>query len=176
MATSTADIYPSLSREVNVPGFELFPDLTIADGLGYIADGFWEARLEGMLAAYTIKDGTALTPPQAAGDFITNDAEDDFPDDLQMLVVILAGMRLLRRRIFGLAQRLSVKSGPVEYEAESSATVIRAVLDGLTDRLDQLKVAYSTNLTATSAFFYLDGVAQRNYSLLNGLSELQILL
>ena len=61
MATPIQNMIPLLDREVNAPGAELYPTASAAQKVGYLTDGFWEARLLGMLTEYTVRDGTEFT-------------------------------------------------------------------------------------------------------------------
>lgn len=172
MATLVTDLRASLRREINVPGFGQLPDITNTELDGYISDGFWEVRLLGMLSDYTLTDGTEFaTPP---GPVIKATADDgDLPPQYQMLVVIDAGMRLIRLKALDLAQSITAKAGPVEYSRQISATVLRAILDSLQARLNELKAGYS-ELFVGGGFVYFDGELQREYSMLNGLALMTV--
>lgn len=167
MATPVSDVVPILKREVNVPGAELFPDALTGDYLGYVEDGFWEGRLSGVFKGWTIIDGAELTAP-ATGRFITNDNEDDFSDMDQMFLAIIGGFRMIQRKAFDLGQNLRAHAGPVEYEKQVSATVLRELIQSLERRLDQYRTLYSDKVPA-SAFYYMDGLAQSSYAVFNSL-------
>ena len=127
MATPVTDLRLQLTREINVPGFEQLPDITSTQLDSYVLDGFWECRLLGMLDAYTVTDGTEFATP--IGDNIQAVSDTgDLPDEYKMLVVILAGVRMIRLKILNLAINFSAKAGPVAYEQQASATTLRAVL------------------------------------------------
>lgn len=163
MATALSSMIPMMSRELNAPGTEQYPDLLGGDYLGYIADGFWDARLAGTLMDYTIVDGADLAVPEAAGsDWITDQSTkvDDLPTEYQYMVILFAGTRLLRNKILTLAVNFKATAGPVDYEQQASATTLRAVLASLERRLNELKTMYSESFTP-SAMFYMDGTLQR---------------
>jgi len=177
MATPLTEMIPMLSREINAPGAEQFPDFGGADYLGYLADGFWDARLYTMLTDWTLVDGADLGTPQPTGvNYITDQStkEDDFPQQYQMLVVIVAGMRLIRNKILTLAINYKAVAGPVEYEQQASATTLRAILASLEDRLNELKVMYTDDFSPGS-LVYFDGVLQRGYAELNDYLALTVL-
>jgi hypothetical protein len=173
-ATDINDLIPALKREINVPGFELFPGISAGALQGYIQDGFWEGRLSGLFEVWTVKDGADLVVP-TTGTFITNDDEDAFPSDLQMFVVILSGFRMIQRRAFNLAQNLRVVAGPTEYEVQISATVLRELVQSLERRINELTELHS-DLLAADRVYYLDGVAQSTYSIVNSLPDLAVVL
>jgi hypothetical protein len=177
MATNLTEMIPSLNRELNAPGTEQYPELGAGDYLGYLADGFWDARLYTMLTQYTLVDGADLGTPQPdTGNWITDQStkEDDLPQEFQMLVVILAGTRLLRNKILTLAVNYKATAGPVEYEQQASATTLRAILASLQRRLDELKVMY-TDEFSPGAFVYMDGALQRASAELNGYLAMTVL-
>ena len=172
MATLVSDLRAQLRREINIPGFEQLPDIGNTDLDGYIMDGFWEARLLGMLEDYTQTDGTEFATP--AGAVIKKMADDgDLEQQYQMMVVIIAALKLIRMKILNLAVNFKAGAGPVEYEQQASATTLRAILSVLEGRVKELKAAYS-DLTTASAFYYFDAELQRESALVQGLADLQI--
>ena len=172
MATPVTELRDRLDREVNVPGFGQLPDITPSEMDGYIMDGFWECRLLGMLDSYTITDGTEFATP--IGDNIQAVSDQgDLPEQYQMLVVILAGVRMVRLKVLNLAVNFKAEGGPVSYEQQASATTLRAVLASLEDRMRQLEAVYSTSLTP-GAMYYFDSTMQRAVSESQGLLELQV--
>jgi len=175
MATSTSELIQMLQREVNTPGIEMLPDLGPASAIGYIEDGFWDARLAGILSAYTIVDFGDVVPPETAGRWIVDQAShaEDLPFEYQMMVVIFAGVRLIRNKILNLAINFRAKAGAVEFEQQASATTLRAVLAVLQQRLAELKGQYSDSLPP-GAFNYMDAVLQREVSLIGDVAILTV--
>jgi len=175
MATSIKSMIPSLDRTVNAPGAALYPTATASQKMGYLADGFWDARLAGTLSTYTIIDGDDLATPDSSTDYIVDVSTelDSLPEEFQMMVVIFAGARMISIKILNLAINFTAKAGPVEYEQQASATTLRAVLAVLERRLAELKVMYSDSFTP-GAFTYMDGTLQRAASEVQGYLQLQI--
>jgi hypothetical protein len=172
MATTVATIRAQLRREINVPGVETLPDITNSELDGYIKDGFWEARLLGMLSDYTQTDGTEFaTPP---GEVIKATADDgDLPGELQILVAIMGAMKMIRMKILNLAINFRAQAGPVEYEQQASATTLRAILAVLEARIQEIKEIYSEEIGG-GVFVYFDSVLQREASAAYGNLELQV--
>lgn len=162
MATPISDLRAQLQREINITGFEQLPDVTNNDLDGYIADAFWEARLLGLLTGYTI-----------SGTNIQDDDAGDLPEYYQQLVVMVAGVRMLRLKIMNLATNIRAHAGPVEYEQQASATTLRAILAGLEDRINLLKALYSDKI-GNGVFVYFDGALQREASILNAALDVQV--
>jgi hypothetical protein len=178
MATSTVEIVPMLDREINTAGVEMLPDVTNTQLSLYVEDGFWDVKLGGMLTGYTVVDGpdvVAATPP-TSGRWITDASTkaEDLPQEYWMLVTIFAGARLIRNKIMNLALSFSAKAGPAEYEQQASATVLRAILDQLNKRAQELKTQYSDDFGG-AGMSYMDGVLQAGYSQLAGLPSLTVI-
>jgi hypothetical protein len=172
MATPVSDLRDQLDRELNIPGFEQLPDITTTELDGYILDGFWECRLLGMLDGYTVTDGTELATPIGDNIQAASDA-GGLPEQYQMLVIILAGVRMVRLKVLNLAINFKAEAGPVSFEQQASATTLRAVLKSLEERLAQLKLVYSDSLSP-GAMYYFDGTLQRAMSESQSLLELQV--
>lgn len=175
MPTSAIDLVPMLQREVNPPGAENFPDASAGQLMGYIADAFWDVRLAGIFSSYKIVLGQFLTPTLDENIPYITDADEtgDFPEENWMMVIVFAGLRLIRLRILNLAINFRAKAGPVEFEQQASATTLRAVLDSLQRRVQELKLIYSDNVYA-GAFILMDGVAQAAYAEAAGLSNYMV--
>lgn len=175
MPTPLTDLIPMLERELNVPN-EAQIVTTAGQKLGYIEDGFWDVRLAGMLSSYTVADGADTDPVGTTGTKYFADhstLSEDLEQQFWMLIVIFAGFRLLRLKIMQLAVNFSAKAGPVEYEQQASATVLRALLDNLQRRINELKGQYSDDFSQ-SVFILMDGVAQAEYASLNALADSQV--
>lgn len=173
MGTLVADLIPMLDREINAPGVELFTTIGGGAKLGYIQDAFWDARLTGMLGAYTIADGADLDPVGVTGKSYFTDMSTkskSLDTEFWMLIVLFAGFRLIRLKIMNLAVNFTAEAGPVKYEQQASATTLRALLASLTARINELKEQYSDDF-AVGYFRAIDGMAQAEYAALNDLAS-----
>lgn len=153
MAVSLADYVPSLQREVQPPGSNVFAAATDADWVGYLADAFWEARLDGLLEGYVVE----YDPGDDDGDIIpTVDGAPDIDGRGMALIVLYAGIRVLRNRILNMASGFRAKAGPVEYEQNMAATVLAEMLKQLRatkDRiLEELETSDITNVVVLDAY------------------------
>lgn len=177
MGTPIADLVPMFTREINIPGDEQLPTVGTGNMLGYIEDGFWDAYLSGMLKTFGVFDGVDLVPPGVTGTLYFSDTAtkaDDLAKQFWMLVVIIAGLRLLRLKIMDLAVNFTAEAGPASYEQQASATVLRAILANLQGRVQELKGQYSDEF-GSDVFILMDGIAQANYATLQSLPEAQII-
>ncbi len=176
MGTLIDDLIPMFNREINIPGDEQLPSVSAGQKIGYIEDGFWDARLSGMLATFTVADGVDLVPPGITGKlYFTDDSSKakDLEKQFWMMIVIIAGLRLLKLKIMDLAVNFTAEAGPVSYEQQASATVLRAILANLQGRVQELKGQYSEEF-GTDLFILMDGIAQASYATLQSLPEAQI--
>lgn len=126
MAVDLGDLIESLQREVSPPGTNLFPNAQDEEWLGHLQDAFWEARLYGMLSTFTEADGSVS--PLTEGD-------DDLGRELQQLIVLYAGFRIILSEFRNVRASFRAKAGPVEFETSQAATVLRDVLDALKDKI-----------------------------------------
>lgn len=153
MAVDLGDLIEPLRREVNPPGTDLFPDATDDDYFGNLQDSFWDARLDGLLEGYTESDGVVTTIGGG----------DDLTRDMQQLVVVYAGARIVRNHLRALDTLFRSKAGPVEFETQKSAAVLKALLDDLLYR----KKLILTRLgdTGTIESYYIDALVARDESI-----------
>lgn len=155
MAVDLFDLVESLKREVNVPGGDAFPDTDDVIFFGYLQDAFWEARLDGMLSGFT-EDGNGSVTPTTTG-------ADDLTRELQQLVVLYAGIRILRNELMRVQTLFRAKAGSVEYETQQSASVLKDLLGELQrrravvlERLSDLGVVED---------YYIDAIIERDFNL-----------
>lgn len=115
--TELADLTAAFKREAAVPGTfaTAFPSTTDADITGSLGDAFGEAQLDGFFGAYELDSEEGVVSP-------------DVSNAGAALIVIYAGMRLVRQQLR--STRTRYKAGPVEVEQSASA---------LTEELKQLE-------------------------------------
>lgn len=130
MAVDLADYVDSLRREVTPLGSNLFAGVADTTLANYLADAFWEARLDGFLTKWTSDVDGVVSPVDALGSDITQ-AE-------VALIVLYAGIRILRNQILNTNTSFRAKAGPVEFEQQASATMLAEMLKQLRDRRDQI--------------------------------------
>lgn len=159
MAADLAEVIDSLRREVNAPGEDLFPNATDDDWLGNLQDSFWDAMLDGLIspAAYTEADG--VVSPIAPN-------TTEFSREFLQLVVFYAGVRIIRNYFSGMNSTFKAKAGPVEYETQKSATVVRDLLAELVRKRNILLLRLSD--IGMSQSYYVDAVLARDESMAYG--------
>lgn len=127
MAVDLGDLVESLQREVNPPGQDLYPTTSENDWVGYLADAFWEAQLNGMLKGWKVDGSFQIIPNDPAG--------EDIPRDLQQILVLYSGYRITITEFKNHQARFHGKAGPVEIEVEQASNVLKAILDALAQKI-----------------------------------------
>ncbi len=138
----------SLKREVTPLGSNLFSNVTDNSvWLGYLTDAFWEAKLDGFMEGYVEEDGEV-------------EHESGGPDlnrKYVALIVLYAGIRVLRNRILNMNTGFRAKAGPVEFEQQNSATMLAEMLkqlrttkDRILEELDDFEASHTLVLDALS--------------------------
>ena len=156
MAVDLGDLIESLRREVSQPGAEAttFPDSNDDIFFGHLQDGFWETVLDGVVSGYTEADGL-VEPIEEGG--------EDLGRELQQLVVIYAGMRIVRNQLLAMNSVFRAKAGPVEYETQKAASVLKAAYDSMVARRNYVLAVLSANGSVDD--YYIDAVLQRDENL-----------
>jgi hypothetical protein len=124
MALDLADYADWMRREITPLGTTLFTDVTDDDLTSYMTDAFWEARLDGFFAGYESDDTGVITPVSGTTDLAL---------DAVALIVVYAGIRILRNRILNTQTTFRAKAGPVEFEQQTSANMLSEMLRQLKD-------------------------------------------
>jgi hypothetical protein len=154
MSIDLGDLIESLQREVSPPGTDLFPNATDDNYFGYLQDSFWEIKLDGIepFEGYTEADG--LVSPTSGTTELTR--------DLQQLVVLYSGIRIIRNELRNINTLFRSVAGPVEFETQQSATVLKAIMEELQQRrnfiLNRLSDIGAVDTT------YIDMVTTRDLS------------
>ena len=130
MSVDLADFVPSLRREINPPGTNTFATATNVDLTGYLSDAFWEARLDGFLSSWTCDTDGLVTP--------VGILDPDLPRPETTLVIIYAGVKVLRNKILNMNTTFRAKAGPVEFETQNSANMLVEILKQLKASKDRL--------------------------------------
>ena len=159
-AIDLSELIPALVAEVSPPGEALYTGVSDDDWITYLLNGFWSAHLEGVLDGWTANEDGIVTP-------LTGDST--MGRDLQQIPVLYAAMTITRNELRRLNTLFRSKAGPVEFETQQSAQVLKGVLESLTEQkkiiLDRLSSANG------STSFYIDAIISRDYSINNNLTH-----
>lgn len=156
MAVDLGDLIEFLQREVTPLGSTPVGDEE--EYLIFLQNAFWHARLRGAFSGYQETDGV-VTPIDTNG--------DDLPREQQQLIILMAGLRIVRSALQTANTVFRAQAGPVEFETQQSAQALKELLVQLnTEFKEALEAATSTATDGTIAYF--DAVIAREYSLAYG--------
>ena len=158
--TSLNTLVEPLKRELAVPGLfdEVFPSTTDDDLAASLADGFADAQLRGFFPTMTVAETGGIyetsEPLSASGG---------------ALITLFTATRIIRAQLRSLASVERYKAGPVEYELQRSANLLRDELAYLKDTLDALiKEAQQQTRASSVQAVVIDGYKARNLEQLVG--------
>ena len=176
MAVDLVDLVDPLRREVTAPGADTFADATDDDWLGSLTDAFWEVRLYGMLSGFEENAASRGGPTTFTEGIVTPtgvvegyDAPsgyapgEDLGRELQQLIVLWAGYKVVLARFGAINSVFRAKAGPVEYETQQAASVLKALLDTLRARIDEV-VDNLSDYNQGNADAVIDSVIERTYA------------
>lgn len=162
MAVDLSDLIPSLEREVSPPGSDLYPDAVDDDWLGQLEDSFWEAKLFGFFSNYTDSDG--LVSPISG--------TEELSRELQQLIVLFAGIRSTRMKLMNMNTMFRAQAGPVSFETQQSANLLKGILDGLEAKINSLLDALPDSILGdASSTYYINALFARTDALNYGYEE-----
>lgn len=131
--TDLRTLVEPLKREVAVPGTydDVFPDTDDDQLAASLADALAEAQLQGFFGDLTLTVDDQASP-------VTYQTSRDLSAAGGALIVLFAGMRILRSSLRTLSQSSTYKAGSVEYSTAAMTSVIRDELRALRERIDAL--------------------------------------
>jgi hypothetical protein len=158
MAVDLGDLVPNLEALVSPPGNDLFADTEDDEWVTRLANGFWNARLDGLLSGYVEADG-AVTP--TSGD-------TDMSRELQQVIVFYAAYDTILLALRAINTTFRAQAGPVSYETGQSAQVLRDIATALKEKRNLL-LSRLSDLGVTSDYV-IDAIIARQDSLLDGIT------
>lgn len=124
------DLVPDLVIELNTPGADIYGAVSTDEWVTRLRNAFWEAHLNGFMDGWTESEGLVSRLNDPTADAMTRDQ--------QQLIILHAGMTVIRSELRSLNTAESYKAGPVAYEVQKSSQVLRALLQDMTDRMSYL--------------------------------------
>ena len=118
-----ADLVEALKRTVAVPGTfsDVFPETTDEDLVGSLLDGFAEAQLDGYFIAPEVEvEDTSTTPDLSRAE--------------GALIVLYSAVRIVQTQLINLKTSVRYEAKGLVYEAQTSASVLVALLKDLQAR------------------------------------------
>jgi hypothetical protein len=150
--TDLAAYTQSLRNVVARPGTyaDLFPETTDDLLVQVLADGLAECHLEATLLGYEADDNALVRPPLASGQVA--------------LVVLYAGLRLLRSELLNRVTSAKYVAGPVSADTTYATNVLRDIMKALEQQKERVTLLLSTN-TAATTFSMADSYAANNWGI-----------
>lgn len=153
------DLIPDLEYNLNAPGEDQFANVSDEEWTSRLRDGFWNAWNDGLLQEYTEVDG--VVSPRSGSTMISRDQ--------QQIILLYTSINVISQQMFRMNTTFRAKAGPVEYETQQSAQLLKALLDDLTQRRIYL-LERLAETGVTRAFYLIDTYQSRQNALYEGLS------
>jgi hypothetical protein len=142
---------------INPPGEDLYPNMGDSEAIDRLRNGFWTAKLDTFLASYTESEGL-ISNTSTGGPEITR--------DLIQLVIYYTALDTIATSLRNTTTVFRAKAGPVEYETQNSAQLLRDLFQELRQRKNFL-LQYLAGLGVISPG-YVDMVIARGDSIYFG--------
>jgi hypothetical protein len=156
-----SELIPDLAISLTAPGQADFYDAVSDDEwISRLKTAFWMAYNDGLISGFTCNEDGVVSP-------LTGSAT--FGRDLQQIVIFYCGLHKVQNDLMQIKTRFKAKAGPVEYETEQSAGVLKALLDSLLKQRDDILERLSA-LNGVSTI-YVDSIRQRDYAMRDGLMD-----
>jgi hypothetical protein len=157
MAVDLSDLIPNLKAQINSPGTDAYASTTNNEWLTRLENAFWEVRLDGLFTNFVAADGE-ITPiaPETA----------DLSRDALQLVILYAAMDVVMAQFRSVQSAFKAVAGPVSYETQQSAQLLREVLVTLRQRIKD--VVYNLASIYYIRTAVLDAVIERTDALIDG--------
>ena len=122
--------------------------------LAKLKNAFWLAVLDQVISGYEMDEDGTITE---------TDGTATLSSQLQYLIVLYACMDVVRNQLLQMKTVFRAKAGPVEYETQQSAQVLKALLDQFMNQRDRIldTLASTSNLST----YYIDAVRSRDYAI-----------
>lgn len=131
----------------------LFASTPKATWVGYLTDAFWEAKMDGFMTGFT----------EADGEITNTGGGDDVGREFVALVVLYAAIKILSMQILNTNTQFRAKAGPVEFEQQSSATMLAEMLKQL--ERTKMRVILELDQIANTDTLVLDALSVRTFEL-----------
>lgn len=146
--TDLAGYTESLRNVLARPGTfgDLFPETTDDGLIGLLADGLAECHLETTLSTFEADANGLVRPVMATGQIA--------------LVILYAGIRLIRGELLNRATSTKYVAGPVSAESTQSTNILRDVMKALEEQKIRITLLYAS--AGAGAFFSMDDAYMAN--------------
>ena len=156
-----ADLIPALESSLTIPGgTSPYANASEEEWLGKLRNAFWHATLDEVIVGYTADEDGVVTQI---------DGTETLPGELQYLIVLYACMDIIRNQLMQLKTVFRAKAGPVEYETQQSAQVLKTLLDQYMTQRDTILDNLANSAQVST--YYIDAVRARDYAIRDGITD-----
>ena len=159
-ALDLTDLVTPLQAALNIPGEDIYGTVSPTQWVTYLSNGFWEAYLDGLVLGYVEADGE-VTP--ISGTTV-------MPKDQQQLILMYAAIAITRLRLLNAQTVFRAKAGPVEYEVQQSAQVMKSLLEEFSERRRYILQRLADTGIARD-MYYIDTYTARQNAINYGYTE-----
>lgn len=151
------DLIPDLEGALNIPGAtSRYANASEDEWAAKLKNAFWTAFNEGVISGFTCNEDALVSPLDASSD-------QTFGRDLQQIVILYVAINIIQNELLQLKTSIRSKAGPVEYEVQQSAQVLKGLMDSLLSQRDMvIKRLSDLGYVPT---YYLDSVRTRDAAL-----------
>lgn len=148
------DLIEDLQSELNTPGADVYDTVSTTAWVSYLRNAFWSAHLDGLMEGWTESDGliSKLNDPTA----------DAMSRDQQQLIIMYAGINILRNELKNLNTVFRAKAGSVEYETQKSSQVLKGLLEDMTQRRNYILQRLADTGVARDMVYIDSYIARQN--------------
>jgi hypothetical protein len=150
--TDLSTLVEPLKRELAVPGEfpSVFPNTSDDDLTGKLGDAFAQAQLYGFFGAQVLDaDAATVTPGISSGG--------------GAMVILYAAESVIRAQLRSLKTHEKYESAGSSYEVEQAATVLKAELDALRDRRNDLLALIQRQIRGGRSVYVSDAYVTRAF-------------
>lgn len=160
-AVDLSDLIPDLKVALTAPGqTALYDNVSDDEWVSRMKTAFWSAYNDGLIVGFSCDTDGIVTPVSG---------NETFGMDLQQIVIFYCGLNKVQNELMQIKTRFKAKAGPVEYETEQSANVLKAIIDSLLKQRDDIMRRLASMNTVST--IYIDAVRSRDYALRDGLVD-----
>ena len=162
MATvDLTDLIPDLEGYVSVPGsVSRYSTASETEWLTKLRNAFWTAYNDGLIIGFSCNEEGVIS--SVRGDLAMG-------RDLQQIVILYSAISIVQNELLQIKTAFRAKAGPVEYETQQSAQVLKGLLDSLFQQKNVLLKRLSDIGEVQSHYF--DAVITRDASYRSGLTS-----
>ena len=155
------DLIPALEAALTVPGgVSPYAAASEDEWLLKLLNGFWNAYNDGLFRGYTVDEDGLVSPTSGT---------TDMGRDVQQIIVLYAAIDTFRATLMQMNTLFRAEAGPVKYETQQSAQVLKGLLDALMEQRKFILARLSDGGGVVDTY-YIDAIQSRDSAINSGLT------